>query len=144
MRIILYVVILALLFVVPLEPVDVAKLLPIETVAVYMEDGNVVMETDTQHKGRGENVADALENLKAVTPAVVYLDTACYLLISEDAMHCVDQLKQYLKPSVDVAICDDKDWVKDAAKYLSVHGGTVPLKQLKSDNFDNSKKVKKE
>ena len=42
MRTIIYVVILSMLFFVPLEPVEIARLLPIETVAVYMNDGDVV------------------------------------------------------------------------------------------------------
>ncbi len=131
MRILIYIVILALTFLAPVERVDVASLLPIESVAVYMEGDAVVLETDTEDTGRGETVSQALQNLKDVTPAVVYLDTAEYLLVSEDAVTQVDGLREYLKPSIKVCIWDAKGSVKDAAKYLSVHGDTVPLRDWK-------------
>lgn len=139
MRVIIYIVILALTFLAPVERVDVASLLPIESVAVYMEGDTVVLETDTEDTGRGETVSQALQDLKDVTPAVVYLDTAEYLLVSENAVSQVDGLREYLKPSVKVCICDAKGRVKDAAKYLSVHGDTVPLRDWKI----NEEKIEK-
>lgn len=128
MRKVLYVIILALLFLAPLERADIAKLLPIEAVAVYMDGDDVVLETDTEDKGKGENVALALRDLIKTTPAVVYLDTAEYLLVSENALEQVDALRNYLKPSVKVCVCQAKDGVKDAAKYLDVHGDLPELR----------------
>ena len=121
MRRLLYAVILGLLFLAPCERMDVAKLLPIEAVAVYMEKGSVILETDTENKGRGSNATEALQNLKDVTPAVVYLDTAEYLLVSEEAVTCVEELRGFLKPSVKVCVCEAAGRVKTAAKYLEVH-----------------------
>ena len=128
MRRIAYVIILVSLFFVPLERLDVAKLLPIQAVAVYMQGDSVVLETDTKNIGRGMNVADALENLKETTPAVVYLDTAEYLLVSPDAKHSAVELKNYLKPSVKVCICDGAGRVKEAAKYVEIHGNLTKLR----------------
>lgn len=131
MRIVLYIVILAILFFVPLERVDVAKLLPIEAVAVYMDEGNVVLETDTEHKGRGADVPQALESLKENTSTVVYLDTAKFLILSEDARLHLNALRSYLKPSVKVCIGDARGQVKNVAKYLDVHGDLPMLEDLK-------------
>ncbi len=131
MRKLLYIVILGLLFLAPLERMDVAKLLPIQAVAVYMNDGAVVLETDTEDKGRGDSVSNALEDLKKATPAVVYLDTAEFLLVSEDAVTCVEELKNYLKPSVKVCVCAAAGRVKDVAKYLDVHGNLPKLRDWK-------------
>lgn len=139
MRVIIYIVILALTFLVPVERVDVANLLPIESVAVYIDGDVVVLETDTKDIGRGESVTEALQNLKDVTPAVVYLDTAEYLLISEDAASQVDGLREYLKPSVKVCICDAKGNVKEAAKHISIHGKTVPLREWKNNEEKTEK-----
>ena len=131
MRKILYVVILSALFFAPLERMDVAKLLPIQAVAVYMEDGAVILETDTENKGRGDNVENALENLKEITPAVVYLDTAEFLLVSENAVSYLNELRDFLKPSVKVCVCEAVGQVKDAAKYLDVHGNLPKLRDWK-------------
>ena len=53
MRRILYVLILVLAFIAPVDRLDIAKLQPIEAVAVYLEEGEVVLETDTGDLGRG-------------------------------------------------------------------------------------------
>lgn len=128
MRFIIYIVILLSLFLAPVERVDIAKLLPIQAVAVYLEEGQVVLETDTENKGRGKDAVQALDALKANTPAVVYLDTAEYLLVSEDAVTNVEQLRAYLKPSVKVCVCDAAGNVKGSAKYLDVHGDLPELR----------------
>ena len=96
MRKILYVAILAALFFAPLERADVAKLLPIQAVAVYADNGQVVLETDAKAQGRGDSAEQALENMKATTSAVVYLDTAEYLLVSEDAAPFAEALRGVL------------------------------------------------
>lgn len=127
MRIVIYVVILGLMLLAPVERIDVEKLLPIESVAIYMDGDTVVLETDTENKGRGESASDALENLKDMTPAVVYLDTAEYLLVSEEALSEADNLMQFLKPSVKVCICDARGRVKDVTKFLQAHENTAPL-----------------
>lgn len=137
MRKVLYVLLLVPLLFVPLNRVDVAKLLPIEAVAVYMDGAKVVLETDTEHIGTGDTAEQALESLKKNTSAVVYLDTAAYLLVSEDAVTQVDSLRSHLKPSVRVCVCDAKGKVKDTAEYLSVHQKLPKLKAWKAENYTN-------
>lgn len=127
-RWILYITILLMLYVAPLERLDVAKLLPIQAVAVYTEGDSVVLETDTENKGKGASIADALQDLKENTPAVVYLDTAEFLMVSETAVSEMEEIKNYLKPSVKVCVCDAAGKVKDTAKYLDVHRKLPKLK----------------
>ena len=117
---ILYAVILALLFLAPLERLDVAKLLPVEAVAIYLEEGEVVLETDSEDQGRGDTVQAALENLKQNATKIIYLDTARYLLVAENAQAQAQELLQYLKPSVQQGIYAGGD-VKEEAKYLDAH-----------------------
>ena len=76
MRRILYGVILLAAFFAPVERLDVAKLLPVEAVAIYLEEGQVVLETDSEDRGRGDTVQAALENLKQNATKIIYLDTA--------------------------------------------------------------------
>ena len=133
MRGILYALIIGLMFLAPVERVDIAKLLPIRAVALYSYDEEVVLETDTGHKGFGENAVSALQNLKKETPAVVYLDTADYLLVSEQTQEYVDELRAHLKPSVKVCVCKAEGQVEDAAKYLDIHGNLPELTQWKPE-----------
>ena len=139
MRRVVYVLLLVPLLFVPLNRVNVADLLPIEAVALYMDGGRVVLETDTEHKGTGETVDDALIALKENTPAVVYLDTAAYLLVSDDAADGVEDLRPHLKSSVKVCVCQAGGRVKAAIEYLRIHGEFVRLKNWKKENNKSEK-----
>lgn len=129
MRKVIYALLLGALFLAPVERLDVAKLLPIRAVALYMQGERVVLETDTAHLGSGVDALHALDSLKKNTPAVIYLDTAEYLLVSEAAQSYAEQLRGILKPTVKVCVCDAAGKVQEAAKYLDVHGTVTELRR---------------
>ena len=126
MRILLYTVILALLLFAPVKRLNIAQLQPVETVAVSVTDGKVMIQTDTKQQGTGETVAEAVQMLEATTPGVIYLDTAQYLLITASAEAYADQLRPYLQGDTKVCIWDGKSSVKEAAQYLRVRSN-LPL-----------------
>ena len=133
MRAILYICILALLFLAPVERLDVAKLEPVQTVAVRIESQQVVIETDTKNRGQGRTLQEAVQDLKENTPGVIYLDTAQYLLLTEDAVKYDRELKNYMRLSVKVSIWDGDGSVETAAKYLAVRHDLPRLKDFKSN-----------
>ena len=139
MRRVLYGLLLIPLLFVPLNRVNVADLLPVEAVALYMVGDKVVLETDTEHKGVGETVDDALSALKENTPAVVYLDTAEYLLVSVDAVEQIESLRPHLKSSIKVCVCQAAGRVKGAVEYLEIHGEFVKLKNWKKESNKSEK-----
>lgn len=128
MRILLYIIILALLLLAPVERLDVAKLEPVQTVAIRVEKNSVILETDTNNRGEGTNIADALSDLEDSTPGVIYLDTAEYLLVSENATIYVDALRRYFSPSVKVSLWDGESSVESAAQYLAVRDDLPKLR----------------
>ena len=140
MRRVVYILLLIPLFFVPLQRVNIADLLPVETVAVYMDGGQIVLETDTDHKGIGETLEQAWVSLKESAAKVIYLDTAKYLLVSEDALEQMDDLRSYLKNSVKVGVCEAKGRVKEAVEYLRNHQKMPTLRQWKNkiENGQNS------
>ena len=140
MRGTMYAIILSLLFFAPVKRLDVAKLEPVQTVAIYTEPGAIILETDTNNKGRGNSVDAALRDLEETTPGVIYLDTAEYLLVSENAVSHVEGLRRYLRSSVKVCLWDGDGSVADAAKYLAVRGD---LPELCDWEETLQKKVKK-
>ncbi len=135
MRRLLYFVILLALVFAPLNRVEIAQLLPIEAVAVYMDGEEVVLETDTAHTGKGATVSQALESLKKNTPKVVYLDTARYLLVAKNAVGQVDSLRQFLKPSVRVCVCEAEGMVKEALEYVEIHQKPPKLRDWTGVNY---------
>lgn len=132
MRILLYIVILALLFFAPVEQLDVAKLEPVQTVAISFEEDNVILQTDTENAGKGTDTAQAILELEKTTPGVIYLDTAQYLLVTEEAIPYVDALRSSLRPTVRVSLWDGEGSVVTAAKYLTVRSDLPMLRDWKT------------
>lgn len=139
MRRIVYAVILVLTCFAPVKPLDIAELLPVEAVAVYTDGIQMVLETDTQNIGRGGTIEQALSDLKEKASAVIYLDTAEYLLVSEDAKFALEDLAKFLKPTVKVSDCDVRGRVKEASEYLRVHPKYKTLKDVLSEQKEISK-----
>ena len=134
MRKVLYAALLIPLFFVPLKRVNIANLLPVEAVAIYMDEDQVVLETDTGNIGVGATAEMALKNLKENTPAVVYLDTAQYLLIAPEAEDAAKELYSQLKPSAKVCVCEGAGRVKILVKYLEIRKDLPTLKCWKNKN----------
>lgn len=142
-RIVIYIALLGASLLLPLKGEDVGKLLPVELVQLYKDGNTVIIATDTGDFGRGETVEAALENLKTTTAGLIFLDTADYLLISEDGMSEAAELKGYLKPTVRICRTEEKIDLLEAAEYLSIHkpttrikaykGGELPEKLVKED-----------
>lgn len=126
-RWILYLLILAVVLIVPQRGMDVGKLLPVELVSIRTEWGDIVVETDTEDSGRGRTLKAAFENLEKTTTGVIYLDTADYLLLTPEAMEIMGEIEPYLKKKTQVCICEKKVDLKGAAAYLAVHNPEVTL-----------------
>ena len=126
-RILLYIVLLIITFLVPVERTDVGKLSPIETVAVYKEHDKVILRTDTEDMGIGATAMAALQNMKDTASGIIYLDTARYLLIEEGAENAAEELRQALKGNVRVCLTSGRVDLLDATRYLGVHGNLPPM-----------------
>lgn len=130
-RIVLYCIILGALLVVPVEKLDVGDLEPVQAVWVYQQEGQVVLETDTQDRGDGNTVEEALADLKTHCKGIIYLDTAQFLLVAEDTADRIPALTNHLKGKVKVCQWDGEGSVADAAKYMAAHKTGRTLKAWK-------------
>lgn len=133
MRMLLYIVILALLFLAPVKRLDVAKLEPVQTVAIRVENDTVIIETDTKNAGQGKSLSKAVADLEQNTPGVIYMDTAQYVLLTEDATVYAQELTQYLHPSVKVSLWDGQGSVEQASEYLEIRQDLMTLKRWNRD-----------
>ena len=130
-RILLYIVLLTLTILVPVERADVGKLRPIETVAVCKENDQIILQTDTEDIGIGTSVVEALQNMKDTASGIIYLDTARYLLIGEGAENAAEELRQVLKDRVGLCLVSGAVKPLDATKYLRVHGNLPQMRSWK-------------
>ena len=120
MRRLFYIIILALCFLGPAKRLDIAKLEPVEAVAVTVRNGIVHLITDTKSEGKGTTVEAALQSLKENATGIIYLDTARFLLIAENAQDAANQLMAYLRQNIRIAPYRGTD-VKEEAKHLDAH-----------------------
>lgn len=128
-RLALYALILAVVWIVPVERTDVAKLRPIEVIAVYQTVDGVILQTDTDDFGTGSNVLAALADMHQTSPSVIYLDTAEYLLIGQGAEGAAKELHNELKKSIKICSMKGKIHLQDAADYLDIHGQLPTMRQ---------------
>lgn len=120
-RIPLYALIIAGIFLIPVRPADVGELEPIQAVWVTVENETVILQTDTEDGGTGATVKEALEDMKLHSEGIVYLDTAQFLLVSENAIDRITEVEPFLKGSVKVCLWDGEGEITDAAKYMQAH-----------------------
>ena len=133
MRTTLYICILVSLLFAPVERLDVAQLQPVQTVAVSISGSGIVIETDTNNRGQGGTVEEAVADLKSNTPGVIYLDTAQYLLLTQEAEVYSPALEAYMRPTVGVSLWDGKGSVEEAAKFLEVRRDLPRLRDYKKE-----------
>lgn len=127
-RITIYLIVLTLSLLVPEYGTDVGKLIPVEVVHLYMEEDQVILETDAGHWGKGETVDTAIRDLHESAPGEIFLDTAEYLLIEEQAADQIGRIREHLKDEVRVCVAQKGIDLKLAAEYLDVHPPEMVLK----------------
>lgn len=115
----LYMLVLAAVLICPTKATDVGKLQPVQTVAVYQNEDGYTVLTDTEDVGRGESIPAAIENLKATTPATIYLDTAQFLIAGNEQL--IESLRPYLKKSVKLCLFVGQLPMETVSKFLSAH-----------------------
>ena len=120
MRMLYYIIILGLMLLAPVKRLDVAKLEPVEAVAVTVNDGSVVLEADTGCVGKGRNAEEAVTSLKENAKGIIYLDTARFLLVGNNAEEAAMQMKPYLRRTVCLVAHGGGD-IKEQTEYMDAH-----------------------
>ena len=116
-RVVYGLLLIALLFA-PVDTVNISLLRPVQVIALSRQDGLTVIQTDTEDRGVGVTTAQALQNLKDTTGGILYLDTARYLLFTEEAQTVAEELRGLLKNSTRVCKIEEVPQMKSVAEYL--------------------------
>ena len=120
MRMLYYIIIVGLMLLAPVKRLDVAKLEPVEAVAVTVNDGCVMLETDTESIGVGRNAEEAVTSLRKNAKGIIYLNTARFLLVGDNAEEAAMQIMPHLRRTVHLAAYDGGD-VKEQTGYMEAH-----------------------
>ena len=126
-RIFIYGLLLAVALAAPAKRNDLGKLHPVELIKAHRENGAVVLETDTGAKGKGKDIASAIQNLKDTTAGIVFLDTADYLLVGYGEDDLIAELKDYLKRNTRICFATQTVDPEEATGFMSVH---TPQKRI--------------
>ena len=128
MRYIIYCIIIIAVLLVPVQKIDIGDLEQIQALWLYTEGDQIAIETDTDDYGVGKTVDEAIVMLKNQSEGIVYLDTAQFLLVSENAVSQIEDLAPKLKGSVKICLWEG-DHVPEAAKYMQSHHMGCKLKE---------------
>ena len=118
---ILYLAVLLLALLCPTKRTELGKLKPVEAVMLYEENDQVILKTDTEDRGSGATVKQALQNMKESSSGIIYMDTADYLLIEVGAEHWIDELRGVLKKGVRICNVGPGVEPEKAASFLRIH-----------------------
>lgn len=115
---------------------DIGKLQPVQVVRLTCPRGQVRMETDTGDSGTGENLKEALADIKLSAASEIFLDTADYLIVSPGCVDLLPAMLQYLRPSCAVCIEKGKPNMEQVGLYLQQHSPDITLMQYRAGQCD--------
>ena len=131
-RLLIYLLILGVVVAAPVKPLEAGKLRPVQAVSIYKEGESVVIETDTKDRGIGDTAEIALQDMRQTSLGIIYLDTAKYLLFTEDAMDAADALRAQFRKTIRVCLEANPVKLDEVTRYLDAHGGLPALKCWKT------------
>lgn len=111
---------------------DIAKLQPVQVVHLSCLEGQVLIETDTGDWGSGETLKDALNEMKASASREVFLDTADYLIVSQDCIDLLPAMMKQLRPSCNVCLENGQPDMAQVGAFLQQHTPEITLMEYRA------------
>lgn len=119
-----------LLLLLPQRGTDVGELLPVEVLLVEKEAGQYAITTDTGNFARGDSLKAAMDTLRNTAPGVIFLDTADYVLLTEETLSCIDALQGFVRPGTKVYTVEGEADPEKLGDFLRAHGPDTPLYRI--------------
>ena len=110
---------------------DISKLEPVQAVYLYIENGELHIETDTGDRGSGLTLTEATDDLKGNSDSEIFLETAEFLILAPDVPIASDFF-DHLRPGCRVCFTWQTPDLPAAAQYLSLHTPKTTLSDLRS------------
>lgn len=111
---------------------NLADLNPVELVSVTKTGEGIYLRTNTGRIGFGDSVKAAWEDMNHHADGMLFLDTADYLLVSDECILKENGLEDIFRPGIRVLKSAWRIDLMDAAKYLSYQKAGVPLEKAKA------------
>lgn len=101
--------------------VDLGNLTPVEVIALNVENGQVEIRTDTGDVGQGDDLAQAVENLKAQAPRALFLESGDKLLVSGEVEGLWQEIFGLFRPNCQICLAEENLDLDLAGAYLNAH-----------------------
>lgn len=106
---------------------DVATLQPVQVVCMTRAGETVILWTDTGDQGMGATAALALECMRSGAAGEIFLDTAEYLLLTEDCLHILEEMNRILRPSCNLCLMEGTPDLEKVGQFLRLHSPDATL-----------------
>ena len=133
-RVFLIAALAAAVFLTPFRSRDAAKLLPVQTLSLYGQDGLCVLKTDNGLYGTGKTPAEAVADLEQTAPGTVVLSTARQLVIADSGAGdlCPLLALEVLHPGTALYAADRPVDPADAAAFLNRCGSGLTVSRYQA------------
>ena len=122
---------IALLSRLPHPSRDISRLEPVQAVYLYMEAGELHIETDTGDHGSGHDLTEATDDMKESSDGEIFLETAEFLILDPQVPITPD-FYELLRPDCRVFFTPEKPDLPAAAKNLALHTPKTTLAHLRA------------
>lgn len=126
---------LAYFGILPFRAHDVAELLPVETVIVSREDGQIRIDVGAGVHALGRTLSEALAHLREQVSGFVFFQTAEQVIVQENAADTVSEIveESAFRPAAGIYRTPDADLDPDAvSRYLHTRHTALTLSEAKA------------
>lgn len=100
---------------------DLAKTKPPAVIQILQENHSILIRTDLGDSGKGETLNAAIADMNRKADGEILMDTAEYLLLSEQCRYLLPQIKMILRPSMRICICEGVQDLESLWLFLRQH-----------------------
>ena len=115
---------------------DFAKLEPVRAVYLYIDQGQVAIETDTGSSGSGPDLKDAYAALKQSADREIFLDTAEFLILDPN-VPIPQEIYEIFRPDCKVVFTNKRPDLEKSPDYLSQHPPKLNLAQVRASRIQH-------
>ena len=113
---------------------DLSELIPVEILYIDKVEDHIQVVTDQGVSGMADTLEAALADMQGTSPGRVFLDTAEYLLVTEQALPELENLMRTIRPSVKLLLVTQQPQWDGLAAYLQGQDPEATLLDYQTEN----------
>lgn len=127
------VIVISVFALLPSQGVELGMMRPAEALQIRSKENGVIVATDLGDKGVGDTLDEAIDNLVESSTGKVYLDTVQFLILDKASQAMTDEIKTFLRPSVNVCSTEESADLERVCAYLRAHRLNMKLEDIRGN-----------